>query len=296
MAKFTPIPGWEYLPDEVEAIRSVQPMPLFAASGANAAEDIPDHVFLWEADRKVLGSVLPPKNQEQVGSCVSFGTNTAIRRTMLTEIMLGDAEQFKDIVEEVTYGGSRVEVGNGRISGDGSVGAWAAEFVKRWGVVERGQHGGYDLSRYDENLCRQFGRSGVPSEIEEKAKLHPIKAITQIKSWAEAKKALASGYGIAICSNQGFSMKRDSKGVCRASGSWAHCMALLGYITEGGEYGLIENSWGEDMYSGPVGPGEPNGGSFWADADVIDRMLRQDDSWAFSAFEGFPARKISWVL
>lgn len=89
---------------------------------------------------------------------------------------------------------------------------------------------------------------------------------------------------------------RDSRGVCRASGSWAHCMALLGYVTEGGEYGLIENSWGEDIYSGPVGWGEPNGGSFWAEADVIDRMLRQDDSWAFSAFEGFPARKISWIL
>lgn len=290
------VPGWEYLPDEVAAIRAAQPFPTFGSTPANVVTDIPDHVFLWEADRKVLGSVLPPKNQGGVGSCVSFGTNTAIRRTMLTEIMMGQAEEFKDIVEEVTYGGSRVEVGGGRISGDGSVGAWAAQFVERWGFVARGKHGSYDLSTYSESRCREFGRNGVPSELETVAKLHPVKAITQIKSWDEAKKALASGYGIAICSNQGFSMKRDSAGMCRASGSWAHCMALDGYDTKGNEAGHIENSWGEDVYSGPVGAGDPNGGSFWADAEVIDRMLRQDDSWAFASVEGFPARKISWLL
>lgn len=290
------IPGWEYRPDEVEAIRQMQPFPTFGSTPANVVGDIPDHVFLWEADRKVLGKVLEPKNQGQVGSCVSFGTNTAIRRTMLTEIMMGEPEEFKDIVEEVTYGGSRVEVGQGRISGDGSVGAWAAEFVKRWGVVARGTYGGYNLERYDENLCRQFGRSGVPTDIENIAKKQPVKTITQIRSWDEAKKALASGYGIAISSNQGFSMQRDAKGICRPSGSWAHCMALDGYVTEGSEYGHIENSWGADSHTGPVGWGEPNTAGFWADASVIDRMLQQDDSWAFSAVDGFPARKISWLL
>ena len=291
------VPGWEYLPEEVNNVRMAQPLPTFGLTPANFAADIPDHVFLWEADRKVLGSVLPPKNQGSVGSCVSFGTNTAIRRTMLTEIMLGDPEEFKDIAEEVTYGGSRVEIGGGRISGDGSVGAWAAEFVKRWGVVNRGVHGSYDLTGYSESRCREFGRNGVPADLETVAKAHPVKNITQVTNWAEAKKALASGYGIAICSNQGFSMRRDAKGICRPSGSWAHCMALDGYFIENGnEYGHIENSWGADAHTGPVGWGEPNTGGFWADAEVIGRMLRQDDSWAFSAVDGFPARKINWLL
>lgn len=291
------VPGWEYLPEEVNNVRMAQPLPTFNLTPANFAADIPDHVFLWEADRKVLGQVLPPKNQGSVGSCVSFGTNTAIRRTMLTEIMMGDAEEFKDIVEEVTYGGSRVEIGGGRISGDGSVGGWAAEFVKRWGVVNRGTHGSYDLSAYNESRCRDFGRSGVPSDLESIAKAHPVKNITQVMSWTEAKKALASGYGIAICSNQGFQMKRDAKGICRPSGSWAHCMALDGYFIENGrEYGHIENSWGADAHTGPVGWGEPNTAGFWTDAETIDRMLRQDDSWAFSAVDGFPARKINWLL
>lgn len=291
------VPGWEYLPEEVNNVRMAQPLPTFGLTPANFASDIPDHVFLWEADRKVLGQVLPPKNQGSVGSCVSFGTNTAIRRTMLTEIMLGEAEEFRDIVEEITYGGSRVEIGGGRISGDGSVGAWAAEFVKRWGVVDRAKHGNYDLTTYSESRCREFGRNGVPSDLETIAKRYPVKNVTQVMTWDQAKKALASGYGIAICSNQGFSMRRDAKGICRPSGSWAHCMALDGYFIENGnEYGHIENSWGADAHTGPVGWGEPNTAGFWADAEVIDRMLRQDDSWAFSAVDGFPARKINWLL
>jgi len=291
------VPGWEYLPEEVNNVRMAQPLPTFNLTPANFAADIPDHVFLWEADRKVLGQVLPPKNQGSVGSCVSFGTNTAIRRTMLTEIMLGDAEEFRDIVEEITYGGSRVEIGGGRINGDGSVGAWAAEFVKRWGVVDRAKHGNYDLTAYSESRCREFGRNGVPSDLETIAKRYPVKNVTQVMSWTEAKKALASGYGIAICSNQGFSMRRDAKGICRPSGSWAHCMALDGYFIENGnEYGHIENSWGADAHTGPVGWGEPNTAGFWTDAETIDRMLRQDDSWAFSAVDGFPARKINWLL
>ena len=190
-----------------------------------------------------------------------------------------------------------MEIGGGRISGDGSVGAWAAEFVKRWGVVNRGVHGSYDLTGYSESRCREFGQNGVPADLETVAKAHPVKNITQVTNWAEAKKALASGYGIAICSNQGFSMRRDAKGICRPSGSWAHCMALDGYFIENGnEYGHIENSWGADAHTGPVGWGEPNTGGFWADAEVIGRMLRQDDSWAFSAVDGFPARKINWLL
>jgi len=296
------VPGWEYKPEEVEMVRAMQPIPFFKGTPADLVTDIPDHVFLWEADRKVLGSVLAPKNQGSVGSCVSFGTNTAIRRTMLVEIANGEPEEFKDIIEEVTYGGSRVEVGGGRIGGDGSVGAWAAEFVKRWGVLERGKHGNYDLSTYSVSTCRQFGNRGVPDDLEPAVKLHPIQAVTQVKSWDEAKKALASGYGIAICSDQGFEdrrgmhAQRDANGVCAPGGTWMHCMALDGYtIVNGKEYGRIENSHGE-AHKGPVGWGEPNTAGFWTYAETIDRMLRQDDSWAFAGAQGWPARKLRWLI
>src|SRR5437763_1529398 len=76
------------------------------------------------------------------------------------------AEEYRDLAQEVIYGGSRVEVGGGRLRGDGSVGAWAAKFVHDYGVVPRGVHGRYDLSRYDERRCREYGARGVPGDLE----------------------------------------------------------------------------------------------------------------------------------
>jgi hypothetical protein len=123
-----------------------------------------------------------------------------------------------------------------------------------------------------------------------------VRAITLIKTWEQAKQALASGYGIAICSTIGFTMTRDAEGFAAPAGKWAHCMALLGYQTDKREGGWICNSWGPDAHTGPVGTGNPPPCGFWADAAVVDRMLRQADSWAFSAVEGFPARRITWLI
>jgi len=265
-----------------------------------SSAELPKEVFLWQMYRKLdiaNGKNPPAKNQGGVGSCVSFGTNTAIRRTMAVEIVVGnELEEFVDIIEEVTYGGSRVEVGGGRIRGDGSVGAWAAQFVKEWGVLSRGVYGIYDLMKYNEGTCREFGYRGVPDELEPLAREHPVREITAVNTWPEAKRMLASGYGISVCSNQGFSLRRDQRGVAVPSGTWAHCMCLDGYIIldSGEEFGHIVNSWGEDTHTGPVGWGEPGTDGFWAESRVIGQMLGQGDSWAFSRLQGFPARKINW--
>jgi hypothetical protein len=55
-------------------------------------------------------------------------------------------------------------------------------------------------------------------------------------------------------------------------------------------------SWGATTPGGPVGFGEHPACAFWVDADVAERMLRQGDSWALSAFDGFPARRLDWVI
>jgi hypothetical protein len=292
-------PGWINDPAAVARVQSTLAVKTFGVTPAAQVsdDDLPKSVYLWEAFRKLFGKLPDAKNQGQVGSCVSFGTNTAIRRTMACEILAGDPEEFLDIVEEVTYGGSRVEVGGGKIGGDGSVGAWAAKFVLQWGVVARGVYGSYDLSKYSESTCRKFGSSGVPAELETEAKSHPVKTTTLVESWADAKRAIASGYGLAVCSDQGFSMQRDSNGICRASGTWNHCMAIDGYQIDGGkEYGHITNSWGAEAHTGTVGWGDPGTDGFWADSATIDRMIRQGDTWAFSSVVGFPLRKLSWLI
>lgn len=175
--------------------------------------------------------------------------------------MLGnDWFELRDIAEEVTYAGSRVEVGGGRLrGGDGSVGAWAAQFVQKYGVVSREVHGQYDLTKYSESRARSWGNSGVPDDLELVARQHSVRDITLVKTWADAKRALSQGYGIAICSDQGFAMQRDSRGVAAPKGRWAHCMCLDGYHIDesGNEFGHIENSWGGEYPYRPCGLGHP---------------------------------------
>lgn len=292
-------PGWVDDKQAVAAVVAEMPIKAFADTPAfREAEAEPKFVYLWDAVRKVNGGKIPVKNQNPIGSCVSFGTNTALERTLAVDVATLRRAEWMRIAEEVTYAGSRVEVGGGRISGDGSVGAWAADFVRRWGVVGRAVHGQYDLTEYNPERCRSWGRSGVPAELEEVARQRPVKDTTRVTTWDEAKKALASGYGIAICSNQGFSRQRDANGVARAAGSWAHCMCLDGYHIDdnGREYGHIENSWGPDYHVGPVGWGEPTTAGFWAESSVVERMLRQKDSWAFSGVKGFPLKRLDWRI
>jgi hypothetical protein len=294
-------PGWIDDPKAVAAIAELQPIASFGDTEAGQdSSPLPDHVFLWDAARKVTGGLLPPRNQGNIGTCVSFGTARAIEYTMCAEIAAGEPEHFRTIATEPIYGGSRVEIGKGRLGrGDGSVGAWAAQWAKDFGIIERGKHEGYDLSQYSVSLSKTWGSSGVPNNLESIAQLHPIKAITKITNWEQAKRALASGFGISICSDQGFAMVRDGEGFSRAHGSWSHCMCLSGYQTGIREGGRLDNSWGSSSHTGPVGAGNPGPEGFWADARILERMLNYGDSWAFSAFDGFPARpkkSLDWSL
>lgn len=288
--------GWVAEPAEVEAVLGQLPVPLFADTPAaqSAAEG---DLFLWEACRRVVGDLLPPRQQGAVGSCVGFGTASAIEHLMCVEIVAGDPEAYHDLAPEVIYGGSRVQVGGGRLGGaDGSLGAWAAAFVSRWGVVARGVHGRLDLTAYDESQCRALGRQGLPTELEALARNHPVRTVALVRSWNEARAAITSGYPIAVCSLQGFTMERDRDGFARPRGTWPHCMALVGVQAGRRPGGFLLNSWGGQVHTGPSGVGDPSPAGFWADADVLDRMLRQGDSWAFSAFEGFPARRLDWLI
>lgn len=290
--------GWVNDPVAVSEVVAQLPYKSFDETPAFKlfADELPDHCYLWDFARQVTGNLLPPANQGQVGSCVSFGTARAIEYTICAEIVNGQREEYAKLVEEIIYGGSRVEIGNSRLGwGDGSIGAWAASFVKKYGVLDRKVYGKYDFTKYSESRCREYGKYGVPNDIEPEVKKHPVKDTVLVTNVDQAMKALYMGYGIAICSDQGFTMRRDSNGICRASGSWAHCMCLCGWTTiEGKLYFRIDNSWGANAHTGPTGPGTPGPEGFYAASSVVDDMLSQKDSFAFSAVEGFPLRKIRW--
>lgn len=290
--------GWVDDPDAVAVVASSLDYPTFGDTPAAgmADSDLPKEVFLWDAARKILGGLLPPRNQGKVGSCVSFGTNRAVEYTYLSEIARGEPEEYRDFAEEVTYGGSRVEIGNGKIRGDGSIGAWAAKFVSQWGMVDRAIHGSIDLRQYSETRCREYGSTGVPLPLENVAKKYPVKTVTLCKLVENLKKALAQGYAAAVCSSQGFTFARNADGIASPSGSWGHCMCFCGYAEIAGKlYFRIDNSWGSQAHTGPTGPGNPGPEGFYAAADVVQKMLSMGDTWLFSGVEGFPKRDYWFV-
>ena len=188
------------------------------------------------------------------------------------------------------YGGSRVEIGGGRVRGDGSVGAWAARFVKEYGIVPRDLYGRYDLRIYSERLCREFGRYGVPDNLESLAKEHPVRDVARVTTWNECRAAIKNGYPVLVCSSQGFDLERDADGFSHPHGVWYHAMAVVG--VRGGKRagGFLLNSWGPDVHSGPRVPKDAPVAGFWVEAKTLDRMLGQGDSWAFSKAVGFPAK------
>ncbi len=291
--------GWVHDPEEADRISQKQPMGEFVQTPiAQQTASLPEQVFLWELAKTHTGRLLPGANQGKVGACVAFGTARAIQYTTLAEISRGDPDRPVSLVEEAIYGASRIGIGQNRLGrADGSTGAWAAEAVRTLGVLQRSTCQGIDLTVYDEVRCRQWGQFGVPKGLLEKMGQHPVCGITRVKCWEDAKRSLASGHAIAVCSRVGFVKGRDADGFCERRGTWGHCLCLCGYQTGHREGGRLDNSWGPAFHTGPVGAGNPGPEGFYADAKTLDEMLAEGDSWAFSAVEGFPDRGVvSWWI
>lgn len=295
--------GWVRDDDAVQAVSAALPHPVFAATPAGAADVIPDRVYLWDYAKAALGHHIPTRDQGSVGSCVAFGAVNAVCYSQCVGITAAKkAGQtpplFRAVSQEVVYGGSRVQIGGGRIRGDGSVGAWGAQWCQQYGSVPRAKYDGYDLTAYSEATCRRFGQTGCPESLIPVAKKAPTTSISQVKTVAELKRALASGYPVTVASDVGFGTRgpyvRNAKGQLRASGTWMHQMCFVGYDKDSGVYCM--NSWGATWVSGPTGPGDPPAGGFWIDEPTVARMLAQGDSWAYGDQVGFPSRTLDWFV
>lgn len=297
---YTPTFGWHADADAIDVNLDPGRTLHFDATPAGQAVLGDGDVFLWRHVRKAAhrnDSWYPNVNQQNVGCCVGCGWKHCADVCQAAAIAAGQSFEFRPVSAEVIYGGSRVEVGRGRISGDGSVGAWAKEYVSaRGGLVAMQKYPGADLSTFSPARAREFGRRGVPPDIAAAAREHPVKSCALVKSWADAGRAIRQGYPVAVCSDQGFRMERDATGRCRPQGTWAHCMALVAVRGAPNEGGFLLNSWGDSAHTGPVWPDDAPKAGFWADAAVLDRMLRQGDSFALADVAGFPQRKLDWFV
>jgi hypothetical protein len=251
--------------------------------------------LLYRCVAKCMGlEKMPARNQGSIGSCVGHGTATSADVTTAVEIVLkGEAEEwFAPVAADAMYGASR-QIANQLGSWEGSNGSWAAKAITDYGTLHMTKYGDVDLTTYRVDQCRQFQRKGLSAELKAKAAEHKMGAAAPVRSAEEARQALVNGYGINVCSNQGFSGRRDSDGVMKAQGSWAHSMAIIAYLeVNGRKLFKVQNSWGAQWGSGPQVPDDSPDGSFNAEWSVIDRMCRGGDTYCYSAFDGFERRSL----
>lgn len=152
-----------------------------------------------------------------------------------------------------------------------------------------------DLSKLNESWASN-GRGGVPAWLEEISRKSKVKWVIPIANMEEYRDACALGFGINVCSGQGFSSTTDEFCLAAASGSWSHAMAHTACIDTpwahskyGDMIGGINQSWGRwNRQNGkPEGLAAVPVGYFFGKANVIARMVSGGDSFAMCSVWGW---------
>lgn len=252
------------------------------ASGFGDTRDI----LLYRAWKDCLGAYIPYVRQA-IGDCVSHGHGHGNDLLLCVEAALQGLKFTREEVEtdtEALYGMGR-EAGNMLGWQDGCYGSAMVKAMTTMGMVPRKEVGPYDGQR-----AKQWGRTGAPDDIKQKASEWKLGAAALVKTWDELAAALGNGYPVTVCSDQGFTMTRDADGFCQARGSWGHCMLICGIRTDK-PGALIFQSWGPNVPDGPLALDQPDN-SFWAERRVVERMLSLGDSWALSKSPYFVERPL----
>lgn len=231
-------------------------------------------------------------HQGSCGSCVAFGAALACDVLAAIQIVDHGMEKPEGRTDPMTiYWGSRREIGEGKIWGQGSVGAWAAKYLKDYGVLPQAKYPAIDLSKYDAGVCcGANARLGVPDSLEAIARQHPVMAYAQVNTFEELATAIENGYPVTVASNQGFSKARDEQGFARPQGNWGHQMCVVG-VRHDRPAALIANSWGAYF----TGECDISPACFWADASTVSHMLRAGDSFALSDLSGWDRKGLSYA-
>lgn len=275
-------------------------------------------------------------------NCVGWGAELSATMLMAVESCRQSMVWHGEAAVESIYGGCRVEALNKKRGGrsDGAFGYAAAKWLREYGVLLRKDYSEetgnreHDLRKYDANKSKEWGDYGNggsqdKGKLDELARLHPIEHVTQVSTVEEAIAALQNYYPISIASMAGFGdMVRNSEGMVRLQGEWAHQMMLGGIIWRNGKPRFrVFQSWG-DSCSGPDPEMDewlaavpsfkidvpktlltPDGAitmsasaaatwnpisacSWWIDEKTLAYILRTGDCWTYAGVQGFEPRDL----
>jgi hypothetical protein len=297
---FLPMFGYSPNRDGTDEFLASLAKPTLAQAGPDLALDETRDVF--------LGSYLLKcdpawkRGAQKIGSCVGWGWALSCDILAACDIhMRSEAEVYGGrVLEASVYAFSRVEVrGQKNLGGDGSYGGAAAKAVTQYGTLHYGlDYGGEKFTDNSGVREKNWGRDGVPDNLEKYAANHKVSSVALVTDFEQAAKAIQNGYPVAVCSMQGFSMSQR-EGYLTPMGSWAHCMQFAGLRWKPYPALLCVNSWGE-CYSGDVDktlPVQFQRSSGWVRAETCTRMLKGEDSFALSGYSGFAPRKLegNWL-
>ena len=208
-------------PEDTDKLLGELPHPLFGLAASDLYSTGEGKVALLYKSVQKFDPTFGAHERQTTGDCVSHATRNAVDITRSHEIIGGgQAESFEARGATEAIYGSR---GHG---GQGMSCSVAARFVhQNGGILLRKDYGFIDLSTYNSRTGTNWGRSGVPKEVKAEGKKHQVKTLSLVKSVDEARDAIANGYALSVCSNYGFSSKRDKNGIARKSGSWNHAMS-----------------------------------------------------------------------
>ncbi len=280
-------------PEDTDKLLGELPHPLFGVAASDLYSSGEGKVALLYKSVQKFDPTFGAHERQTTGDCVSHSTRNAVDVTRSHEIIGGQSESFE------TRGATEAIYGSRGHGGQGMSCSVAARFVhQNGGILLRKDYGFVDFSEYKSSIGSRWGRSGVPKEVKAEGKKHQVKTISLVKSIDEARDAIANGYALSVCSNYGFSSKRNNDGIARRSGSWNHAMCWTAMDDSREKYDetlfLIQNSWGK-FNGGPKMHEQPDG-SFWVREKDAAGMLNQNGAWAFSDVDGFPPRKVDWTI
>lgn len=284
-------------------------MPKFAAP-PGAEDTTIKKVVLWDCSKAVNGGEHFMCFRQITGSCVGNGGGQATWYLSAVEVFrLKQAEECKLPFYLLPYGRSRYYLGYRR-AGEGSTGGTFAKAAVNDGFLFFDTPGlpkpqidsnGITWGKQTELLWSDGSR--IDANWLSQSRNHLIRTVSPVRSAADVRAAIKNYYPVTIASNWGGRMQ------CRVVGTgenrvllndhadtWNHQMCIIGWWDhpELGEIFFVLNSWGPRAHGIDPSGGPPGG--FWIKAADVDYICRQNDSYAFSQFDGFPAQTFEWNM
>ena len=245
-----------------------------------------------------------------VHNCVGVGGGNMLFTLNATDVLLrGNVEGIVVPFWPLPYGRSRYYCGD-RGQGEGSLGSTFAKAVMTDGTLDATESTlppftTTDMYFWGEATEMKWSDgSAVPSNLLTESRTHIVKTATPLHSAQEVWDAIANGYPVTrafeyFCNPNSDSIQgTGDNAVCmgKYDGQGGHQETWLGIYNHPTLGKLIweQNTWGSTDQIYKADPAGGARGGVWQTFDNVDKMCQLSDSevFAFSGFEGYPARNV----